>query len=175
MGYEEIVSLDADTTIALGGRNKKTGKNNPTEIEGYYLGSRKVESKKAKAGFAYIHFFQTSKGNVGVWGKTDLDRKILGVAPGTMTLAAFDKMVPTPNGEMYKYKVAVDKENTIEVAAVALGSSDSGSFSSDDATGDTDVEATTEEEDDTTALERQARVQEILNRGKAGKTTSLKK
>lgn len=116
MAFKKVTDLSADTTISLGGTNRKTGKKNPDSIEGYYLGSRKVDDKKKKDGFSYIHTFQTSKGNVGVWGKTDLDRKLLTVTPGLMVRATFDRMVPTPNGEMYKYEVAVDDENTTEVS-----------------------------------------------------------
>lgn len=115
MAFKEVTSLDADNTIALGGSNRKTGKANPQSAEGYYLGTRKIESKKAKTGFAAIHFLQTPEGNLGIWGKTDLDRKLSGVSPGTMVRLSFDKMVPTPNGEMYKYKVEVDDSNTIVV------------------------------------------------------------
>lgn len=169
MGFKEIVSLDADVTIALGGKDKKTGKKNPTEIEGFYLGSRQVKSPKSKSGLAYIHFFQTAAGNVGVWGKTDLDRKLIGVTPGTMTLVAFDKMVPTPNGDMYKYKVAVDEDNTIEVSATVLDNASAASEDTETGEADDSVE---QEEDNSAALQRQARVQELLNRGK---TNSAKK
>jgi hypothetical protein len=117
MAFREVSDLSADTTISLGGTNRKTGKVNPTSIEGYYLGSRQIADAKKKSGISYIHIFQTSKGNVGVWGKTDLDSKIKSVTPGTMVRASFDKMVKTPNGEMYKYKVQFDDANTIEVTA----------------------------------------------------------
>ncbi len=115
MAYESIQDLDADITVSLGGINKKTGKKNPSQVEGYYLGNRKVDSKKDKKGFAYIYFFQTQNGNLGVWGKTDLDRKMAQVTPGTMTLIKQSGTVATPNGEMYKFTVAVDSENTIAV------------------------------------------------------------
>ena len=117
MAFKTVTDLSTDTMVSLGGFNKKTGKNNPTSIEGYFLGSRQVESKKSKTGFAYIYTLQTAKGNVGVWGKTDLDRKMQAVTPGQMIRASFDKMVATPNGEMYKFKVEVDADNTIEVSA----------------------------------------------------------
>lgn len=117
MGFQEVTSLDADNTVALGGMNRKTGKKNPTSVEGYYLGSKKVDSKKAKNGFAYIHILQTAKGNLGVWGKTDLDRKILTVTPGTMIRATHVGMQETPNGEMYKYKLEQDPDNSIPVLA----------------------------------------------------------
>lgn len=115
MAFKEVSSLDADVTVAIGGVNRKTGKKNPTSVEGYYLGSRKVESKKAKDGFAQIHFLQTAKGNIGVWGKTDLDRKIVGVTVGAMIRISHTGMQATPNGEMYKFKVEVDTDNSIEI------------------------------------------------------------
>lgn len=174
MGYTEVASLEADVTVALGGKNRKTGKANPTEIEGYYLGNRKVTDTKKKSGFSYIHFFQTANGNVGVWGKTDLDRKLLTVTPGTMTLATFDRMVPTPNGDMYRYKVAQDKDNTIEVASSNSdagytedgnpdGNVGSGNYDADEA--ETDEDAAQEET--LTAAARKAQVEALLARGKS--------
>lgn len=119
MALKEVLDLDAETTVSIGGKNKKTGKPNPTSLTGYYLGKRRVESRKAKSGFTYLYIFQTEKGNVGVWGKTDLDRKMDSVNRGEMTVITFDRMVPTPNGEMYKFKVASDDMDVIEVGAVS--------------------------------------------------------
>lgn len=119
MAFEKVQDLSTDNVIALGGVNKKTGKANPKSIEGYYLGSRQVESKKSKTGKAYIHVFQTPKGNIGVWGKTDSDRKILTVPPGTMTRVTHTGFQSTPNGDMYKYDVERDLTNTITVEGFA--------------------------------------------------------
>jgi len=119
MAFKEVVALEADVTIALGGINRKTNKKNPTEIEGYYLGKRAVEDKKKKSGVSYIYFLQTNKGNVGVWGKTDLDRKLMSVTPGQMIRITAAGTVPTPNGDMYKYKLEVDPDNTIDVSNLA--------------------------------------------------------
>lgn len=166
MSFKEVTSLDAEVTISLGGVNKKTGKKNPTSIEGYYLGHRIVENKK---GEGKIHFFQTPKGNVGVWGKTDSDRKLSGVTPGTMTRISFDKMQPTPNGEMYKYKVEVDGDNTIEVAGLSSASDDSGSSSTVDDDNGYSSDADTSDDSDSLpygasqAVERAAKVQLVLN------------
>lgn len=176
MAFKTITSLDADNTISLGGFNKKTRKDNPTSVEGYYLGYRKVDSKKAKNGWCYIHFLQTATGNLGVWGKTDLDRKLLQVTPGTMIRASFDKMVPTPNGEMYKFKVELDDENTIEVSF-----SDQQQESGDAGDSDDNYETVTEESEEYTndehvqqtaliAAEKKARVEALLNRNKNSKT-----
>lgn len=117
MAFEEVQSLDCDVTTALGGSNRKTGKTNPTKIEGYYLGTRSVDSPKSKTGKANLHIFQTAKGNVGVWGKTDLDGKMRSAILGAMTRATFTGMRASKNGEMYVYKVEIDKSNAISVAA----------------------------------------------------------
>lgn len=117
MAFKEVSDLNADVTISLGGTNRKTGKKNPTEVEGYYLGRREVTDTKKKTGKSWIYFFQTPKGNLGVWGKTDIDRKMDSAVVGNMVKIAFDRMVATPNGEMYKYKVFQDDTNTIEVTA----------------------------------------------------------
>lgn len=117
MAFKQVQSLEAENTIALGGFNKKTRKENATSVEGYYLGSRTVPDSKKISGQSFIHFFQTESGNLGVWGKTDIDRKLSAVTPGTMTRVSFTGMRETPKGDMYLFKVEVDAENTIEVSA----------------------------------------------------------
>jgi len=126
MAFKELADLDCEVTTALGGLNKRTNKPNPTSIEGYYIGSRKVPSKKSSTGFANIYVFQTAEGNVGVWGKTNLDSKMSNVTPGHLTRVTYVGMQETKNNPMYKYKVEVDSENTIEVAAANSGASDEG-------------------------------------------------
>jgi hypothetical protein len=112
MGFEKVQNLDADTTVTIGGYNKKLKKENPTSIEGYYLGSRVVQNK---LGPSTIWFLQTETGNVGVWGKTDMNRKLAAVTPGTMIRITHEGSRPTPKGDMLTYTVEVDKANTIEV------------------------------------------------------------
>lgn len=171
MAFKQVTDLSTDTMISLGGFNKKTGKNNPTSVEGYFLGSRKVASPKAKTGLAFIYAFQTSKGNIGVWGKTDLDRKMEGVLPGQMVRASFDKMVPTTNGEMYKFKVEVDAENTIEVSSAAptQASNDDNDGTEFNASEELDAENDYEAEEAAAnaalaAAERKAKVDALLKR-----------
>lgn len=184
MAFKEVSDLSADITISLGGVSKKTGKKNPTSIEGYYLGNRQVEDKKKKSGISFIYIFQTAKGNVGVWGKTDLDRKMQSAALGTMVRATHVGMTPTPNGEMYKYKVEVDKDNTIEVsAAPSPGAPQPDTYSSDE---EPSYSASADEEDNAeenaeidevsleeaqrvlaaAAAERKAKVQALLGKSK---------
>lgn len=116
MAFKQVADLAADVTISLGGVNKKLGKKNPTQVEGYFIGTKKVADAKKQSGFSSIYILQTPKGNVGVWGKTDMDRKMVGVTAGTMVRITHTGMQPTKNGDMYKYSVEFDVENTIEVA-----------------------------------------------------------
>lgn len=113
MGYEEVKVTPA---ISLGGVNKKTGKANPTSIEGYFLRTHGVPDKKKKSGVGYVHDFQTKDGVTSVWGKTDLDKKLSRVVVGAMTKVIWTgKTKPTPNGDMQLYQVMQDKKNIIEV------------------------------------------------------------
>lgn len=129
MAFTEVQELDCEVTTALGGRNRTSGKANPIKIEGYFLGSKVVQSAKSPGGEAKLHIFKTEKGNIGVWGKTDLDRKLAGVEGGTMVRVTHTGMTKTPRGEMYKYKVELDKANTLEgfVSASPSIASDEGS------------------------------------------------
>lgn len=177
MAYEEVQDLGTDTVTAIGGSNKKTGKANPTSIEGYFIGSRDVPSSMSKTGLAKIHVFKTAKGNEGVWGKTDLDIKLASVPIGTMTLVKFDRMQVTKGKQpMYKYKVSVDRDNIIEVA----GSADVKSYVNTEDSVESSIAAggTSDETEDDDALqaaelarlERAARVQDLLKKG-SNKTT----
>src|SRR3954463_326888 len=105
MSFKEVASLDADVVVAIGKRDKKTGKMGPKSAEGYLLGSRTVQTNK---GPAQIHVLQTPDGNLGVWGTTDLNRKLGAVAPGSMVRITSNGTKSTKNGDMYVYKVEVD-------------------------------------------------------------------
>ena len=114
MAFKTIQDLETDNTVALGGYNKKLKKENPTQPEGYFLGTKKTKNTK-NDGVSSLHILQTPKGNVGVWGKTDLDRKMLNVVAGTMVRITHTGMQQTKNGEMYKYRVEIDNENSIPI------------------------------------------------------------
>lgn len=172
MAFRTVNSLDADTTVSLGGVNRKTNKANPKSVEGYFLGSKEVADAKKKSGTSYIHIFQTPKGNLGVWGKTDMDNKLKSVTPGTMTKITHASMRKTPNGDMYVYEVAVDDDNTITVDALTAGAGNSGldndATGYEDETGGVGEEETAEVDEDVAqqlALEaaaRKARVQALV-------------
>lgn len=193
MGFQEVASLDCDNAIQLGGIDRKTGKAHPTKLEGYFIGSREIASAKSKTGFSKLHIFQTQKGTVGIWGKTDLDRKLAGVSAGAMTRVTYTGTKETKNNPMYCYKVEVDKENTIDVGNLAAASNrddsndEYGSYEasgSDDYVEESDVgeeEAALDEVPPTRPVSprkaatspnavQQARVQALLNgRGKSSR------
>lgn len=169
MGFKELSSLDADVTVALGKKNKETGRPYPTVAEGYYLGKRAVKTNR---GESELHFLQSALAyndlglkvgqNLGVWGTTDLNRKLLQVTPGNMVRVTSAGTKPTPNGDMYVYRVEVDSDNAIEVSTA-----EADYVSSED---DTTNDDTTYSEDDTPPRAAPAasieRVQGILNKGK---------
>lgn len=183
MAYKEIQSLETDNTVSLGGFNKKAKKDNPKQAEGYYLGSKTVASKMSSTGEAQLHVLQTSNGNLGVWGKTDLDRKMRQVPVGAMIRITQSGTRPSNKGnEMYLFKVEVDTDNTIEVNF----SDESSVVTNDDSEGYEDAEENYDEEDDVELASppparttkpaqaaaapdaaRQAKVRELLAKGRS--------
>lgn len=147
MAFKQVSDLSTDNAIALGGFNRKTNKENPTTITGYFIGSKEVDSPKSKNGKAKLHVFQTAQGNVGVWGKTDLDQKLRSAQVGALTRVTFTGMQETKNNPMYKYKVEVDTENTIEVADTATDTTYEADSGYEDS-GDEDTAYTNAFEDD---------------------------
>ncbi len=179
MGFETVASLDADVTVALGKKNKQTGKDYPKQAEGYYLGNRQVEGKR---GPSTLHFLQTAKGNLGVWGTTDLNRKLSAVPVGTMVRVTSTGTKATPKGDMFTYKVEVDKENTIEVEIQASAADDEDTTEtsdSDDDDGEVYNNGGQDDDQDAdevaqaqalAAAERKAKVDALLRGNKGSKT-----
>lgn len=178
MGFKEVASLDADRTIAIGKKDKQ-GKPYPKSAEGYYLGKRKVSNKR---GESTLHFLRDEDGNLGVWGTTDLNRKLEGVeGTGAKVRITFTGKKATPNGDMYVYKVEVDEDDQIDVSGISTGDAGVSEDTGDDETdGETESEETADEEEapaprvaKTTggglaadAAARKARVDSILAKGR---------
>lgn len=161
MAFKEVASLDAEVTIAIGKKDGQ-GKPYPKQAEGYYLGSRTVENKR---GPSVLHFLQTHKGNLGVWGTTDLNRKLGQAKLGSMVRVTSTGTKPTPNGEMYTYKVEVDPENSIDVQDLSAGSSTVGASDTtdyDDTDSDDSNDADEFQAAALAAAERKAKVQNLI-------------
>lgn len=150
MAFKSVIDLDAAVTVSLGSKDKKT------TMEGYYLGAKTVADKKKKSGTSKIYIFQTEAGNVGVWGKTNLDQKMLSVIPGTMTRVTQDGMRKTPNGDMYLFTVEVDNDNTIDVGALATAATTATSEAEEVEEEGTEAEEEPEEETEENADEAEA-------------------
>ena len=133
MGYQKKSDLSTDTTVQLGGTNKKTGKPNPKSIEGYYLGAKTTQSD---FGEGKLHIFQTASGNVGVWGKSHSNRLLASEHIGQMVKLSFTGMGKAQKGRAapYVYELLFDAENTIEVASDSI-----------ETFGEVEAEVTTEE------------------------------
>jgi hypothetical protein len=174
VAFKQVEDLNPDTVVSLGGSNRKTGKKNPDVIEGYYLGKRVVSDPKKKSGQSFIYVLRTAKGDKGVWGKTDMDRKMGSAVVGAMLRISHTGMATTPNGEMYKYKVEIDTDNTIEVTGAVSASepnTDEG-YAADISEIETYSDEDTSEDEDQAqqlalaAAERKAKTLALLNRNK---------
>lgn len=166
MAYEKILSLDVDEVFDLTGKkDKKTGQSNPKTLEGYYLGNRVTTG--GRYGDSVVHVFQTSSGNKGAWGKTDLNTKLGSVRPGTMTLVEYSGTKPTKNGEMHVFAVSQDRANTIDVGGLESASTDllgdSDGYDDSD-TDDEDYEAPKATVAAKSSAQRKAEVEALLKR-----------
>lgn len=177
MGFKERPSLDTDNTVTIGGVNEKTGKPNPKSIEGYFLGTKITgPNKYNRSKMNKLHVLQTEDGNVGVWGKTNMDQKLAGVTPGTMIRITFTGEKDVGKGNpMLCYKVEEDTENTIEVGTLdsGLSSEEEETYEPEDETDPEDEEPTVDEVPparaqapkkaaQTPSAERQAKVKSLL-------------
>jgi hypothetical protein len=181
MAFEEIASTDSSNTIALGGVNKKTGKPNPTSVTGYYLGSKEVTTG---FGPAQVHNLQTDSGIIGVWGKTDMNKKLNGVPEGVLVRITQSGMKKIPGrNPMWVYKVEVDKSDTLDTGVTAEEENDEFPTSltaDDDHYEETDVDADEESADEVSYkratprktapsvdADRQARTKALLSKGQS--------
>lgn len=121
MGYQKKSNLSTETTVQLGGVNKKTNKPNPISIEGYYLGAKNINGTY---GPGKLHIFQTLSGNVGLYGKTNSDRLLSSEHVGQMCKLVFTGMGKAQKGRnpSYNYELFFDVDNTVAVSSEAVQS-----------------------------------------------------
>jgi len=179
MAYKKKQDLSTDKTIKLGGIDEASQKPNPTSIEGYFLGTKTTPDTGYGPG--QLHFFQTEEGVVGVWGKTNLNRLLTPDLAGQMVLVNFKGMGPKVKGKnrAYLYEVQHDSDNTTEVSSFS-----SAEEPSSESVGSSEDEEYSYEAEDvveaaparpvapakaavTPSADRQARVQALLNKGRA--------
>lgn len=168
MAYQTKFDGSTEATIKLGGEN------NPQSIEGYFLGTK---ATKSEYGDGKLHIFQTSAGNVGVWGKTRMDSLLTQDLVGLMVLVSFTGMIaPSKKGRKpsYGYKVQFDKDNSINTDHINLsaassedeGSDDSEGYESDEAPVAYKAPVAPSRPASTPSTDRQAQLQALLNKRK---------
>lgn len=132
MAYEQVIELRADKYINLGGVDKKSGKANPTSVEGYYLGS--FQTKGGAYGPSTVHVLQTKTGNVGVWERGNLADLMAKITPGNACIITFRGMSEKKPGKNQAYlcKAVQDKDNTIDVSGITGPGEEDNSFTGGD-------------------------------------------
>lgn len=111
MNRKEVVRVEADTLVTLGKINKVTGKPYLKQLEGYLIGHTALTGLHIKD--AVVWFIKTNKGNVGLYGRIDLNRKLQLVTAGTYV--RITSIGLNEQGTIYLYKVEYDSANTIEL------------------------------------------------------------
>lgn len=176
MAYKKKQDLSTDKTIKLGGVDEASQRPNPTRIEGFFLGTKVTPDTGYGPG--QLHFFQTEEGVVGVWGKTNLNRLLSSDLVGQMCLVTFTGMGPKVKGKnrAYQYEVQHDPENTTDAsgfnASAAVEESVSKEFEESAEVSEEAVYVAPKapaKPASTPSAEAQARVQALLNKGRASR------
>lgn len=191
MAYEEIGNVP---TVVLGGVDKKTGKKNPTQIEGYLLRVEPRPNKFNPDKPQNYYVFRTKDGDKGVYAKAGIDRELKNARYGRMTLLIdTGKTLDTGKGNpMRVFKAQQDPDNNIALSEddKVQGYSNPGEPEIDDTdadlqagaddAGDSDLDGDAPAPDEQQvqrprppvraaqppSADRQKRVQDLLNRGK---------
>lgn len=168
MAYEEISDVKV---VVLGGTDKKTGKPNPIQIEGYLV---RVEQRKNKFHPDVpqnFYVFKTKEGERGVYAKAGINSALKNAKFNVMTmLIATDETLDTGKGNPMKvFKAKQDPKNTYE------GSAESAYSDQEDTSDDDLFEESTPMDEAPTArpnpparaaqapsAERQKRVQDLI-------------
>jgi len=146
MAFKKCINFSDCPTIRLGGRDEATDKANPTQIEGYFLGSKDTPAKEYGPG--RLHFFKTAEGNVGVWGKTMMNTALTSALIGQMVRVTFTGMGKKTKGRRppYLYDVEHDEDNRLsfnEVAQLMVSNDQGAEPPQDDAEDSDDVQEDT--------------------------------
>ncbi len=121
MAYEKLTGLSTDNTVSLGKPDAKTGKTT-TQVEGYYLGSKTINTT---TGESVVHVFQTSKGNLGVWGSKTLNETLVVGVRGFMIKVDYLGKKKLAGGKtIHTYDFGIDRANKIDVADTMSAESD---------------------------------------------------
>lgn len=169
--YEE---LEKTRSVQLGGVNKTTGKKNPTELEGYYVGVEKLPNKFNPGQPKNFYKFLTAAGEVGIFASAGLDYVLKGATPGLMTkVVSTGETLDTGKGNPMKvFKAYQDKTNSVGDTVAASTESLSSGEDTGSEDEESDVAAPTRATPPAKALsstdaERQAKFNALRNKSKA--------
>jgi hypothetical protein len=112
MARKKVIDLNADSTFKF----EKPGQ----ELEGYYIGSKTVNSGM---GPSKLHVLQTAEGSVGAWGSAQLDAKLAQIQaenPGAKVFIKYTKKIKVPKGMMKVFEVEYDDEDRIDVGGTQV-------------------------------------------------------
>lgn len=123
MAYEKLNDVKS---ITLGGVDKKSGKQNPTQLEGFYIRKEEKPNKFNPGKPQAFYVFETKEGPVGLFGKAGIDREMKKANLGVMTkVVDTGKLLDTGKGNpMRVFEVYQDSTNTIDPESVAAPTSE---------------------------------------------------
>lgn len=115
MGFRTILDLDVDKTLKFTAKGQV--------FEGYYIGFKEVQSR---FGVTKLHAFKTDEGAEGLWGTAKLDFKLSQVTPGEAVRITYGGKVSLNNGQtQHKFDVQANNDDTIDVSATVINTSQS--------------------------------------------------
>ena len=138
-------------------------------MEGYYLGFKIVETQFGKG---KLYIFETKDGNIGIWGKKQLNEDLPKVPVGTMMRITFKGMRKGKFRPLHVYEIEKDPTNTIDVLGSSVSLDESVDYSADedsseDYTSDISVETSASSAISNSALaaDKAAVLAKLRNRG----------
>lgn len=116
MAWKTLTAKKTMNTFGLGKTDPATGKTYPSEIKGYYLGSRVVLTSN---GESPVHIFKTSSGEQSIWGTAYLNNHLPEVPVGSHTTVKLNgKKERTKKGFMNLFDISYNDEDTIGTSGV---------------------------------------------------------
>jgi len=85
-------------------------------LQGYYVGKRKIDSKKSDSGESLIHIFREKDGTeVEVWSFDKLKRLLSRVPIGSMTKMIYTGTIQEGEKNIHQVEVYFDSDDKIQI------------------------------------------------------------
>lgn len=123
MARIKLNDLNADKCVGFG--NKPGQKQAGETVEGYYIGSRVVDSGM---GPSTLHILQTEQGNLGLWGSKQLNDKLALVPQENhRVFVTYTRTIKAGKGTMKVFDVEYDNDDKLGSSAAQVSFSASSS------------------------------------------------